>query len=240
MPETHYPQLSPKPKVLITGASQGIGRALVLKFAAEGFHVIGCARGAADLDALKTHQPELETHTCDVSDKAQVQALGQHLLDTHGGVDLLINNAGHFVPGNMMDEADEVFESMVLTNVHSAYYLTKLLVRPMIAHHAGTIINICSTASQMAYPSGGTYAVTKFALLGFTKSLRQELRPHNIRVVAVMPGPTYTRSWEGVDIPEVRFMTAESVADAVWTAWALPENTVMEEIVLRPLGGDLV
>ena len=103
----------------------------------------------------------------------------------------------------------------------------------------GHIISICSVASIMAYSNGGAYSVSKYALYGLSRNLREELKPFGIRVTSILPGATYTASWEGADIPEERFMPAEDIAAVIWQAISLSDRTVMEDIVLRPMEGDL-
>jgi short-subunit dehydrogenase len=98
---------------------------------------------------------------------------------------------------------------------------------------------MCSIASIKAYPNGGSYAISKFALLGFSKVLREELKEFNVRVTAVLPGATRTASWDGVDLPEDRFMRAEDVAETVFSAYSLSERSVVEEIIIRPQLGDI-
>jgi short-subunit dehydrogenase len=104
---------------------------------------------------------------------------------------------------------------------------------------SGHIFNMCSIASIKAYPNGGSYAITKFALLGFSKVLREELRENGIRVTAVMPGATKTASWEGSDLPDSRFMKAEDVAEVIFNANAISERSVVEELIIRPQLGDI-
>src|SRR6187551_1859801 len=98
----------------------------------------------------------------------------------------------------------------------------------MKAKRSGHIFNMCSIASIMAYPNGGSYTISKFAMLGFSKVLREELKPWGIRVSAILPGATFTASWEGVDLPEDRLMKPEDVADAVYGAYALSGRSVVE------------
>jgi short-subunit dehydrogenase len=109
----------------------------------------------------------------------------------------------------------------------------------MINQKNGHIFNMCSVASLMAYPNGGSYSISKFALLGFSKCLREEMKPFNIKVTSIMPGAVLTDSWAGVDIPEERFMRAEDVAKTIWTAYHLSDSAVIEEIVMRPQKGDI-
>jgi short-subunit dehydrogenase len=109
----------------------------------------------------------------------------------------------------------------------------------MIARKSGHIFNMCSIASIKAYANGGSYAITKFALLGFSKCLREELKPVGIRVTSILPGATRTASWEGVDLPDERFMRVEDVAETVYGAYSLSQRSVVEEIIIRPQLGDI-
>ena len=101
------------------------------------------------------------------------------------------------------------------------------------------IFNMCSIASITAYPNGGSYGISKFALLGYTKVLRQELKEQNIKVTAIMPGATWSDSWAGVELPYERLMEAKDIAESVWAAYNLGKSAVVEEIVIRPQLGDL-
>jgi NADP-dependent 3-hydroxy acid dehydrogenase YdfG len=109
----------------------------------------------------------------------------------------------------------------------------------LIARKSGHIYSIGSIAGLTAYANGGSYAISKWAMLGFTKCLRQELMPYNIKVTSILPGATYTASWEGVDLPIERFIKAEDVAETVWASYNLSPFSVVEEIVIRPQLGDL-
>jgi len=103
----------------------------------------------------------------------------------------------------------------------------------------GHIFNICSVASLKSYPNGGSYGISKYALLGFSENLREELMPDNIKVTAICPGATYTNSWAGAGLPKERFIQVEDIANTLWSAYVLSEQAVVETIVIRPLKGDL-
>ncbi|MEQ8575130.1 MAG: SDR family NAD(P)-dependent oxidoreductase, partial [Fulvivirga sp.] len=118
-------------------------------------------------------------------------------------------------------------------------HLTRGLIHGMKEKRAGHIFNMCSTASFVPYVNGGSYCISKFALLGMSKVLREEMKEHNVRVTSIMPGATLTASWEGVELPEERFMKPEDVADAVFNAYSMSDRTVIEEIVMRPQLGDI-
>ncbi|HUH75031.1 MAG TPA: SDR family oxidoreductase [Chitinophagales bacterium] len=231
--------------IIITGASKGIGKALALKFAENGHHLAICARSLEPLEELEKEllnispDSQVISMTADVSVKSEVKKFADKILESWNKIDIIINNAGFFIPGAIKDEDDENLPKMINTNLYSAYYLTKFLLPSMIESKSGHIFNICSIASFTAYPQGGSYAISKFAMLGFSKCLREELKPHNIKVTAVMPGATLTDSWKGVELPEERFIPAEDIASIIYNTTLLSDRTVVEDIVIRPQLGDL-
>lgn len=227
------------PRIFISGGTKGIGLAIARRFLMEGFEVGVSASSDESIHALQAKYPDIRAWRCDMSSKSEVLQLAETLLQEFSPLDVLVNNVGRFLPGQLHSEADETFEYLMQLNLNSIYYLTKRLLPPMMARRCGTIFNICSTASITAYPNGGAYCISKFALLGFSKVLREEMKPYQIRVISVLPGATWTASWEGTDLPEERFIPAEDIATTVWNAYQLSARTVVEEILLRPLAGDL-
>lgn len=231
--------------VIITGASKGIGRALAIKFAQNGHHLALCSRDSKNLEILVGELKSINSNIqiiaipTDVSIKEKVEHFASEILNQWDKIDVLINNAGVFIPGSIHDEPEGNLEIMMNTNLFSAYHLTRKIIPSMIANKAGYIFNICSIASFTAYANGGSYAISKFALLGFSKCLREELKQHQIKVSSVMPGATLTASWDGVDLPEERFIPAEDIADIVYNTSQLSSRTVVEDIVIRPQLGDL-
>jgi len=231
--------------IVVTGGTKGIGRAVIEKFAANGFDVASCSRNLAELktleEQLKATHPSIQVYTkpTDMTDKNQVKLF----IDFVGGlkrpVDVLVNNAGYFVPGSIATEPEGTLESMIHANLYSAYYTTRGLVQEMMKRKSGHIFNLCSIASIKAYANGGSYAISKFALLGFSKCLREELKAFGIRVTAILPGATLTSSWEGFDQPEERFMKVEDVAETIYSAYALSGRSVVEEVIIRPQLGDI-
>jgi short-subunit dehydrogenase len=151
-------------------------------------------------------------------------------------VNVLINNAGIYIGGQIINEPENTLEHLLETNLMSAYRLTRRILSAKKPNH---IFNICSVASLNAYPNGGAYSISKFALLGFSKNLREELKPLGIKVTAVLPGATWSDSWAGVELPRERLMEAKDIADSVWAAFVLSPSAVVEEILLRPILGDL-
>lgn len=230
--------------VVVTGGTKGIGRAILNKFAAAGFDVCTCARSQKDLDKWKDETEQkfsvaAYAKSADMSVKSEVFDFVDFVNRLNRPVDVLVNNAGFFTPGMVTEEKDGALESMINANVYSAYYATRGLVEGMKKRKEGHIFNVCSIASIKAYPNGGSYAISKFAMLGLSKVLREELKPFSIRVTAVLPGATRTASWDGVDLPEERFMKVEDVADTVFAAHQLSGRSVVEEILIRPLLGDI-
>ncbi|MDB5284320.1 MAG: short-chain dehydrogenase [Bacteroidota bacterium] len=230
-------------KIVITGATKGLGRAIAEKFAAEGFDVAVCARSEKDLEELKSklQKPgnKILTAKCDVRKKDELKNFADSVLKEFGAVDILINNAGVFLPGQVFNEAEGTFEQIMETNLYSAYYTSRWLLPQMIAKKSGHIFNMCSVASLQAYRDGGSYSISKFALLGLSKALREELKPYSIKVTSLIPGATRTESWDGTELPDSRFMKAADIANIVWDIYNLSENAVVEEILLRPLLGDI-
>lgn len=234
-----------KKLAVITGGTKGIGRATVEKFAEANFDIVTCARNQDQLDnlvfELKSKHPNVRIYAekADLAQKDEVLAFAEVIKELNRPIAMLLNNTGVFFPGSIHSEEEGNLEMMIETNLYSAYYLTRALIGDMMKRKSGHIFTTGSIAGIQAYPNGGSYGISKFALLGFTKALREEMKPHGIRVTSILAGATYTSSWEGVDLPLDRFMKAEDIADAIFAAYALSPNTVVEEIILRPQLGDI-
>ena len=232
-------------KALITGASKGIGWAIAQKLASKNFDLVLNARNIQELEACKDQLLEKYPSiiiTCiasDLSTKAGVFALSDPILNSEETLDILINNAGVFLPGILAEEPEGTLEKMVETNLYSAYYLTKALLPKLLKSEQPHIFNMCSIASKIAYPNGGSYSISKFALLGFNKVLREELKDKGVKVTAILPGATWSNSWAGVDLPRARLMEASDIAIAVSSAIDMSPSAVVEEIIVRPQLGDL-
>lgn len=222
------------PLIVVTGGSKGIGRAIADRFIAEGFDAIVCARSIEGIQGTR-----LLPIAADLSSRDGVRVLLDYIQSLNRPVDVLVNNTGVFQPGQIHNEAEGTFEELMNTNVASAYHLTRGLVGDMITRRKGHIFMMCSTASITPYTNGGSYCISKFALLGMSRVLREELKPHNVKVTALLPGATLTASWEGTDLPEDRFMKADDVANSAWAAYSLSKSAVVEEILIRPQLGDI-
>ena len=187
----------------------------------------------------KTYGNAVHIFSGDMAVAEKAKAFAVFALSFNRPVDVLVNNAGYYVPGEITSEPEGTLDKMLGANLYSAYHMTRGIVPSMKEGRRGHIFNLCSVASIKAYPNGGSYAISKFALLGFSKCIREELKPHGIRVTAVMPGATQTSSWDGSDLPGSRFMKPEDVAETIFAAWSLSERSVVEEIILRPQLGDI-
>lgn len=230
---------------VVTGATQGIGKAIAERLLKEGFDLAICARSQEDIHAVReewlSRYPDATVlaKAADLSDAKDLKTFATSILALKRDIDLLVNNAGLFFPGAIASEPEGQLESMMAVNVYSAYHLTRALLPTMLKKRSGHIFNLCSVASLKAYPNGGSYSISKYALLGFSENLRDELKPHGIKVTALAPGATYSRSWSGSGIPEERLMKVEDIADMVWATYTLSARADVELIVMRPQLGDL-
>lgn len=230
--------------MVVTGGSKGIGRAIIERFAKAGFDIATCSRKLNDLEELKsfiekTFSVKVFIFQADVTDKQQVNAFTRFVIGLGKSIDVLVNNAGYFEPGKITEEAEGILEKMIHSNLYSSYYTTRGLVSGMKESKQGHIFTICSIASIKAYPNGGSYAISKFAALGFSKVLREELKEYGIKVTAVLPGATRTGSWDETDLPDTRFMKPEDIAETVFSAYSLSNHSVVEEVIIRPQLGDI-
>jgi short-subunit dehydrogenase len=230
---------------VVTGASQGIGRAMTEKLLSEGFSVAVCARNIEDLrraeDDWNRDYPtgSVIKFQADLTKKEDIAAFATYILANFPHIDILVNNAGTYVPGNLADEPEGQLESMMAINLYSAYNLTRKLLPTMMNKGEGHIFNICSIASLRAYPNGGAYSISKYALLGFSDNLRLELMDKGVKVTSVCPGAVYSRSWEGSGVNPNRIMETKDIAASIWSAYNLSPQANVDNIVIRPLKGDL-
>lgn len=230
--------------VVITGASRGIGRTVAKTYATHGYNLLLSSRNEdllmQTVEELSMEFPNIniDGKAFDLGKKQEARLFGEWVVNTADTVDVLINNAGTFVPGKVSDEPDGALEQMLEVNLFSAYHVTRSILPKMIAQQNGHIFTVCSIAALAAYPNGGAYSISKFALLGFTKNLRQELMQHNIKVTAIIPGAVYTDSWKGFVEPS-RIMEAEDIATLIYTTSRLSPQATVEEIIIRPQLGDL-
>lgn len=237
-------EINMNPFGIVTGGTKGIGKAIIQGLAASGFDVLTCSRNMGDLENLKadietSYNTTLFIEQADLSIRSDIDQFYHAFESLHRPVDILVHNTGVFLPGSILNEEVGVFEQLIDTNLASAYHLSRRIIPHMVQRKSGHVFTICSTASIMGYENGGSYCISKHALLGMTRVLREELKKHDIKVTAILPGATFTASWEGADLPEERFMKSEDVAEALLSAYNMSPRTAVEEILIRPQLGDI-
>lgn len=230
--------------VVITGASRGIGKELAEQFAKEGANLFLCSRNMDKTidwqnELMSANGIQVSSFDVDVEKTAAVKTFAAQLLNATNSIDVLINNAGIYVPGSIYNEPEGQLEKMLSVNLIAAYHLTRALVPSMINRKAGHIFNISSIAALKAYSNGGSYSISKWAMDGFSRNLREELMPFGIKVTTVHPGATMTSSWDGSGIDPERIMETSDIAKMVVASSKLSPQACVEDIVIRPLLGDL-
>lgn len=228
---------------LVTGATRGIGRAVAEMLAAEGYRLLLVARTESDLiqmkHRLRKQHPglEVEVMAADLSMIPRIQEVEAWAAEWQP--DVFVSCAGVFQPSSLLSEADDAFLPQFYLNYYAAHVIGVSLARQMKTRGNGYLFFVSSTASRDPVPAG-TYTVTKFSLRGLTTVLREELRSSGVKVTEVIPGSTWTSSWEGVDVPEERFVRAEEIAKAIGLCLEMSDRTMVEELIIKPQGGNVV
>lgn len=234
-----------KPVVLVTGASQGIGASIAQVFAKElkGVRLALVARHASNLAKTAKACAKLgavaECFVCDVSDESAVSTMAAAVLQRFKRVDVLINNAGKFQPTDFLTMKVDDLDQLMQANLRSLFLVSQVFAQGMVKRGSGHIFNMSSIAGQQAYPGGAGYCAAKFAVTGLSKVMREELKTKGVRVTTVYPGATVSPSWDGSGMDLSLMMPTRDVARAFYDVYRLSANTVVEDIVLRPQGGDL-
>jgi NAD(P)-dependent dehydrogenase (short-subunit alcohol dehydrogenase family) len=229
------------PVLVISGGTRGIGKAIVSRFLDGGFRVFASGFSASSVAAACTEFAgrDADFQVVDAGDPKAWARWAQQIGHEAGGVQVLVLNAGVFLPGSIQSEVEGVFESQVRNNLASAYHGARAILPLMKNRRPAHIFSVCSTASVQSYPNGGSYCITKHGLLGLTRVLREELATEGIGVTALVPGATFTDSWRDSPLPSSRFMKPSDLADLVWAAWQVSPSAVAEEILIRPMEGDI-
>jgi short-subunit dehydrogenase len=230
---------------IITASTKGMGRATAIAFAHEGINLAVCARNQTDLDALKQEllaiNPNIQvvTKAADASVKEQLLNFAQAAEKELGFIDIVVNNLGMFDPVSILDESDDAFDKQLNTNLMPTYHLYKFFGKKMMEARKGQFFTICSVAALDPIAAAGTYSVTKIALLGLTKVMRQEMQPYNVKVTAVIPGSTLTNSWAGTTIDKDKFVSPDDIASAIVNISKMSVGANVDEIIIRPATGQV-
>ena len=234
---------------LITGANRGIGLAIARALAREGCNLIITGRDERALAKARTELKKLQpaklhlrvlAQSCDVRSPDSVDYLFALVRGLHTPLDILINNAGIGHPNRTVGELPySTWMEVIDTNLNGLFLMTQAALAVM--HSGSTIVNNLSIAAERVFPGSAAYNASKHGALGFTNTLREELRPKGIRVIALMPGATDTEIWRTLwpKAPRRKMMSAETVARTVVDAVRLPESTTVEKIVVMPSSGTL-
>ncbi len=232
------------PTVFITGASQGIGRAIAEAFAEEPDAQIALAarsKGKLDAvaDACRDRGAEALVVPLDVTDDAMVRQGAEVVMERWRAPDVLVNNAGAFTYAPLDELTLDGFREQIDVNLTGAFAVTQAFLPAMRNRGAGHLFFMASVASLQAYPGNAGYCAAKHGLRGLARVVREETKDEGLRVTTVLPGATRTPTWEGTDLPDERFMPPEDIARAVVSAYQLSARTVLEELLLRPQEGDV-
>ncbi len=229
--------------IWITGSGQGIGKAIAMNLAKNGARVVMTSRSLEKLaETAKEIQDaggEVLALPGDVRDVAQIESIVNQVESEWGGIDVLINNAGVgiFKKITKLEESD--WNDMMDANAKSAFLCSRAVLPGMMDRQRGHIVNIVSVAARKAFPNNAGYSASKYAMLGFTDVLRLEARDHGIKVTAVLPGATDTPLWGDANIDHSKMMQPKAVAESIVGLLGNTSNAMIEELVIRPQGGDL-
>ncbi|MFF2481040.1 3-ketoacyl-ACP reductase [Paenibacillus sp. NPDC058071] len=221
---------------IITGAGKGIGKATAIALAKEGVSLGLLARTVSDLETLQAsltseYGVNVYTATADISNKEEVDQAIAKLAGKLGSIDILINNAGtgHF--GTLLDMDPKLWEQIIQTNLMGTYYVTRAALPTMIGQNSGSIVNVASTAGERGFATGSAYNASKFAVMGMTEALMQEVRKFNIRVTALTPSTVNTDLAQNAGLKigdEDRMMQPEDVAELILATLKLPQRVFIK------------
>jgi 3-oxoacyl-[acyl-carrier protein] reductase len=226
---------------LITGATEGIGRATALAFGKAGYRVGVVARTESKVRQLVAHLKEEGIEAAgaaaDVGQPAPVSRAVGELTGALGEIDVLVNNAGVLIAKPFEELTLDDWDTTMATNVRSLYLMSRAVLPAMRRRKRGTIVNVASLAGRSGFAGGTAYTASKHAVLGFSRSLMLELRKENIRVIAICPGSVDTgmlRDQTMLKSDPSRILKPEDVAETILHSVTLPERALVSELDIRP------
>lgn len=233
--------MPPATAALVTGATQGIGRATAFALGRAGYRVGVCARTPARLDALvaelNANDIDAAAAPADVGDAAESARAVEQITATLGEVGVLVNNAGVLIARPFEELTLEDWDATMATNVRSLYLMTRAVLPAMRRRREGAIVNVASLAGKNGFVGGSAYTASKHAVLGFSRSLMLEVRKDNVRVIAICPGSVDTsmiRDQPMLRSDPTRILRAEDVAETILQALLLPPRALVSELDIRP------
>jgi 3-oxoacyl-[acyl-carrier protein] reductase len=233
--------MGPARTALVTGATEGIGRATALALGRAGWQVGVCARTAARVDVLLADLAHAGVHAAgragDVGDERDAPAVVRHVVEALGPVDALVNNAGILIAKPFEELALADWDRTMATNLRSLFLVTREVLPEMRRRRQGTIINVASLAGRNGFVGGTAYTASKHAVLGFSRSLMLEVRRDNVRVVAICPGSVGTamlRDQPLLKADPARILRPEDVATSILHTLELPDRALVSELDIRP------
>jgi short-subunit dehydrogenase len=223
---------------IVTGSSKGLGKAIAEALSEMGYRVWISARKLEELNRTKK---EIEAksgngvriHSVDFSQGAQVKTYAEMLLGECETMDVLVNNAGIFIPDSLLEEG--ALDQQMTINFQSAYDLTQALLPRFVKQKAGNIFNVCSVVNRKPRVDAASYTISKFALWGYHKVLHQSMLEHGVKVTAFFPSSINTASWDWIDAPKEDFIQPEDIASLVVNVLGMKRGTVPSEIDLSSI-----
>jgi short-subunit dehydrogenase len=234
-----------RPVVWVVGASRGIGREIAKQFASIGCEVCLSARDARGLRSAVREIADLggraSAYPCDVGRPARVISTARRIRRDHGEIEVLVNCAGITVFKSFLKTSLTEFNAIIDTNLRGMIACLKAVLPAMVKRRNGWIFNILSNAAVKTFEGSAAYTATKAGMLGLGRVLREEMRPSHVKIVNVLPGATETTMWSPSQLRKFshRMMRAKSVAEAVLSVYRMPDDLVVDELIVRPIMGDL-
>jgi len=239
-------RMNDTPLAWIVGGSRGIGFACAEALGAEGYALALSSKTKAALDSasekLRSSGFDAAPFVCDITNEENVASAYREIKLAFGKApDVLINSAGISPWSTFTETSTAEFDEVIAINTKGMFLTSREVLKDMYARKSGAIVQMLSVASIKGYKNGASYVASKFASLGFTNALREEAREHGVRVIAVFPGATETELWNEHQREKYhdRMMQPADIAQEIVSALKAPSRALVEEIVLRPIHGDL-
>lgn len=231
--------------VWVTGASTGIGKEIAMQFSKAGYIVVVTARRKSRLVSIvkeiKFAGREAMALVCNVASERSVNSTAKRIIENYGRIDCLVNNAGVTAFKSFLDTKVFDYDYIMNINLRGSFLTMKSVMKPMIKKKRGHIININSVSANTVYFDSSVYSASKAGLLALSNCIRKEVRKYNIKVTNIFPGATETAMWDAKTRQKNRnrMMSPEDIAKITLQVFEQPKKVLIEDIVIRPLKGDL-